>query len=133
MDLKNLMICGIDKDAKSDKIIYYCKNLDSPYLDDFEIKERGRKYPSDFFNTVLMTNGHLIYENSQNVKWTYDYEYISQYLPLVFTAVFDRCAFLKGDKLRSEIWSDDLYVIPNLEVIQMAKLQKTIENRGDGI
>lgn len=135
MNVKNIMICGIDKDAKSDKLVYYCRDLDSPNVTEFEVKEMGRKYPSDFFNTVLMTNGHLLYERGE--KYKYDYDFIRQYLPLVFTAVIDRCAFDKNRNMYSEIWSYDLYVIPNFEVIEMAKLRKSIKNNdinmGDGI
>lgn len=131
MNFRNLMICGIENDSESNILYYYCRDLDSPYLTEFTIKQMGKKYPSDFFVDVLQSNGHLAYTKGKEYK--YDWNYINQFLPLVFTAVCEADCLTKDGKIKSEINSHDLIVIPNLEVREMAKIRKAILLLNDGI
>ena len=131
MNFRNLMICGIENVSERNILYYYCRDLDSPYLTEFTIKQMGKKYPSDFFVDVLQSNGHMLYTKGE--EYIYDENLVNTCLPLVFTAVCDVGSLNKHKEIKSEINSHDLFVIPNLEVREMAKLRKEIISLNKGI
>ena len=78
---------GITKDDSTDKLMYYAKDLDSQYLMEFEIKEIGIKYPSDFLYGILMDNGYIPFSKGETYK--YDEDFINGFCPMIFSAIVD--------------------------------------------
>lgn len=130
MELRNLMIFSIEKDNVTDKLRYHAKDLDSKYLDDFDIKERGGKYPSDFLYGILLDNGYKPF--SKEESHLYDDDLINSYCPLIFTAIYDIGATNKGGDVKDEIYSHSLIVIPNMEVRGFAEISRELKRRNDG-
>ena len=98
---------GITKDDSTDKLMYYAKDLDSQYLMEFEIKEIGIKYPSDFLYGILMDNGYIPFSKGETYKYDEDFLISNAVTGFSCDAVFEAPAVFS--KALSGIWRADGY------------------------